>query len=359
MLSCGRRTYIQAPAPLAAEVALSGMMMKARIKRLGSAQIFVCPCLCTPQWLRHSYKVADIVFKVPVDSKVWPAEIHGPLLIGVLFPFISANPWQLRGSFATSQGCTLWEGSRAKWTQAIFCTNFGNAVSTSKICRNLWCGSCYTSSNEPAFHIHPGNQPQTDSNDKDRMLSKWNPRKVDLIRFVSARNGDDLLVEFECCDYCVFTKLSDHEPTSEKNEQDAFAMGCGIRSVILDASWSRARGTVEANTTKVREGLGLSQSMGMKGPYKNPEPLRSSYDHCGSEVAIQIVVASLGKGRYSETYKQWDTIRKVRMCYSNQVRCPQEKQTHSPPGIGQHEWKALSKNPRQGCMRVSLVYQIF
>jgi hypothetical protein len=68
----------------------------------------------------------------------------------------------------------------------------------------------------------------------------------------------------------------------------------------LDALWSRARGTVESNTTKVLEGLRISQSMGMKGPYKNPDPL-PAYDHCGYEIAIQIVVASLGKGRRCTT----------------------------------------------------------
>ena len=96
-ISSQRKTYIWAPAPMAAEVALSEMR-KARIKRQRSAHIFVCPRLCTSLWLRHLFKVADFVFEVPVGSNMWSKEMHEPLLIGILFPFIRVKPWQLRGS---------------------------------------------------------------------------------------------------------------------------------------------------------------------------------------------------------------------------------------------------------------------
>ncbi|KAI2508115.1 hypothetical protein MHU86_6288 [Fragilaria crotonensis] len=164
-----------------------------------------------------------------------------------------------------------------------------------------------------------GDQPQVDNDDEDRILSGWKPRKADVGRFTSARNGDDLMVPFEC-DMCVFGKLFDHEPDIVSSEKDAFAMHC-IRRVILDAFWSRARSTVEANTSKVKEGLALSVSMGMRGPYENPGPLPSN-DHCGYEVAVQMVASSLESGRYSNSHKQWDTIR------TRSVR--QEKQTQTP-----------------------------
>jgi hypothetical protein len=82
---------------------------------------------------------------------------------------------------------------------------------------------------------------------------------------------------------------------------------------------SRARSTVDSNAAKVREGLRLSRRLGLHGPHLNPGPLPSG-DHCGYEVALQMVVASLESGRYSDSHKQWDTIRKLRSCYSNQVR---------------------------------------
>jgi hypothetical protein len=82
---------------MTAEVALSEMR-KARIKRQQSAHIFVCPRLCTGQWLRHLYKSADFVFEVLVgSSEAWSTSMHEPLLIGILFPFISqVKPWQIR-----------------------------------------------------------------------------------------------------------------------------------------------------------------------------------------------------------------------------------------------------------------------
>ena len=144
-----------------------------------------------------------------------------------------------RGRSKEVQRCTLWEDSYVKssrsrkWMQGIFCVNFGSVVSTSRPCQSLWCGSCHTSKDEPVFHIHPGNQPQTNPNDEDRILSGWKLRKVDLKRFGSARNGDDLLVSFEF-DFCVFWKLFDHEPDIAGNHQDAYGMAC-IRQVTLDA----------------------------------------------------------------------------------------------------------------------------
>ena len=132
-----------------------------------------------------------------------------------------------------------------------------------------------------------GDQPTAEAGDEDRMLSGWAPRKSETGRFKSARAGDDLMVPFEC-DFCVFGKLFDHvqDPTCDK---DVFAMGC-IRRVILDAFWSRAHSTVTNNATKVREGLKISLSMGMRGPYENPGPFTSE-DTFGYEVAIQMGIA--------------------------------------------------------------------
>lgn len=97
VISRGGRTYVWAPAPMAAEVALSEMR-KARIKRQRSSHVFVCPRLCTSQWLRHLFKAADFVFEVPVGTPMWPNAMHEPLLIGILFPFVRVKPWQLRGT---------------------------------------------------------------------------------------------------------------------------------------------------------------------------------------------------------------------------------------------------------------------
>ena len=152
------------------------------------------------------------------------------------------------------------------------------------------------------------------------------------------------MVPFEC-DFCVFGKLFDHDPDIG-NDKDVFAMAC-IRRVILDAFWSRARSTVDANTAKAREGLALSRSMGMKGAAEEPGPL-PTFDHCGYEVAIQIVVSSLGSGRYSKTHKQWDTVRRFRSSYSNQVRAAREANAN-PIVLTDADGKSYQRIGRDAC----------
>ena len=165
-----------------------------------------------------------------------------------------------------------------------------------------------------------GDTPRADANDEDRLMSGWVPRKTDHERFMEARNGDDLMVSFEC-DLCIFWKLYHRSPKEDESE-DKFRLDC-IRRINLDAFWSRARSTVESNASKIREGLKISRSLGLQGPYMDPGPL-PAYDHCGYEVAMQIVVSSLESGRYSQGHKQWDTIRRFRSCFSNQVRAARD-----------------------------------
>jgi hypothetical protein len=95
---CEGRTYIWVPPPFAADVAL-GELRKARIKRQSSSHLFVCPRLCGPLvWLKQLYKAADVVLEFPAGSLHWSREMHEPILIGVLFPFIRHSPWQLRNT---------------------------------------------------------------------------------------------------------------------------------------------------------------------------------------------------------------------------------------------------------------------
>ena len=97
ILSPQGRTYIWSPPPIAAEVAIAELR-KARIKRQASCHVFVCPRLCTTQWAKQLYRAADLVFELPVGFSCWPVCMHEPLLIGILFPFLSVNPWQIKGS---------------------------------------------------------------------------------------------------------------------------------------------------------------------------------------------------------------------------------------------------------------------
>ena len=152
--------------------------------------------------------------------------------------------------------------------------------------------------------------------DADRLANVWRKKQKHLHAFHRARRGDHLMTQFEC-DLCVFRKLKRMEP-DRKNETHTLLLAC-IRRVNLDAFWSRASSTVEANASKIEQGLRLSAMVGLDGPYLEPGPL-PAHDHCGYETAIQMVLASKAGGKHSSKYTQWDTIRKLRSSYSNQVR---------------------------------------
>ena len=91
------RTFVWTPPPIAAEVAIAELR-KARIKRQTDCHVFVCPRLCTSQWTKQLYRSADFVFEHPVGFSCWPKDMHEPVLIGVLFPFLRARPWQIKGA---------------------------------------------------------------------------------------------------------------------------------------------------------------------------------------------------------------------------------------------------------------------
>ena len=71
--------------------------------------------------------------------------------------------------------------------------------------------------------------------------------------FKEARNGDHLMVPFEC-DMCIFWKLRGTAPDPEGCSKDKLLLAC-IRRVNLDAFWSRMTSTVNTNRDKVRAGL--------------------------------------------------------------------------------------------------------
>jgi hypothetical protein len=89
--------FVWIPPPYAADVVVAELR-KSRLKRMQHLHVFVCPRLCTPMWRRHFFKVADLVVEIPPGFAFWPVEMHEPLIIGIVFPFIRTPPWQLRGT---------------------------------------------------------------------------------------------------------------------------------------------------------------------------------------------------------------------------------------------------------------------
>jgi hypothetical protein len=184
----------------------------------------------------------------------------------------------------------------------------------------MWCGGCYSSESTLDFHIADLNDSNGEVDDEDRIRTGWKARKNDNRRFLCARDGDDLMISFEC-DYCIFSKIYRRLPGSGgRDEKDTFAMAC-IRRITLDAFWSRARSTVASNTSLMRAVLKSAfDDFGLTdGPCSDPGPL-PNFDHCGYQVAMHMVASSLQRGRYADSHKQWDTIRRIRSVYSNQFK---------------------------------------
>jgi hypothetical protein len=91
------RIYLWCPPPFVADIAISELR-KARIKQQSSTHVFVVPKLCSPLWMRQVFKAADFVFEVPAGQSFWKSEMHEPVLIAILFPFLRSKPWQLRST---------------------------------------------------------------------------------------------------------------------------------------------------------------------------------------------------------------------------------------------------------------------
>ena len=85
------------PPPAAARFAIEELR-QARHKRQASIHFFIVPKLMAPEWRKQTYKAADLCFEIPAGHPDWPAAMHEPLTIAVLFPYLSRAPWQLKGS---------------------------------------------------------------------------------------------------------------------------------------------------------------------------------------------------------------------------------------------------------------------
>ena len=145
---------------------------------------------------------------------------------------------------------------------------------------------------------------------KDSTSKERNKNKFD---FIEARNGDHLLVPFEC-DTCIFRKLKKRDPITDSYQDQLLQVM--VRRMNLDAFWSRARSTVGENTRRVRQTLKFSKMLGLEGPYEHqgPYPLE---DHCGYQIAACILLHSTQKGRYNQDYTQFETIRKLRTSFAS------------------------------------------
>ena len=108
--------FIWCLAPAAADAALDQLCEAKHIRPEGS-HIFVCPALLTPRWRRKLGKIADFVFSVPVGSAVWKREQHEPVIVGLICPFLSSSPWQVKHCSAVLAQVSL--GLPKVWSESL------------------------------------------------------------------------------------------------------------------------------------------------------------------------------------------------------------------------------------------------
>ena len=79
---------------------------------------------------------------------------------------------------------------------------------------------------------------------EDCLVEESDPNFEDAGRFREARDGDDLMITFQC-DLCHFENVSGRHPRQDSH-RDQLLLMC-IRRATLDSFWSRERSTVNAN----------------------------------------------------------------------------------------------------------------
>ena len=62
-----------------------------------------------------------------------------------------------------------------------------------------------------------------------------------------------------------------------------------------------------------------SAALELSGPFPDYGPY-PPFDHCGYEIALNMVMASLKSGKHADDHLQFNTIRKIRTAYSNFIR---------------------------------------
>ena len=169
----------------------------------------------------------------------------------------------------------------------------------------------------PVAHIENDLYQGVTHQDKVRLKHAWRQIHKGKTDFLVARAGDHLITPFEC-DRCVFWKLKNRH-SNANNAQDNLLLAC-IRRSSLDAFWSRATTTVNANRALVKQQIVLSESLGLEGPFQDYGPT-PEFDHCGREVALAMLLKSRWTtGKNSKTHLQFNTVRRFRSSYGNYVR---------------------------------------
>jgi hypothetical protein len=166
----------------------------------------------------------------------------------------------------------------------LFCANFASYRQHWKPCRAVWHGNCYQPHALDRFYHHV----ETDDDGFD-----WRPDEA-LTRYRVARNGDHLLLSFQC-DVCRFRSLQGRDPIPNMCADDLLL--CCIRRANLDAVWGREPHTVATTLRGVKHMIRLWCKVGLE-PYLPPLGPFPVEDSLGMRVAVAMLMKTLEPGRY-------------------------------------------------------------
>ena len=135
----------------------------------------------------------------------------------------------------------------------------------------------------------------------------------DKARFKQARNGDHLMVPFQC-DACHHVNLTGRWPNPLMAKDQRLLWF--IRRAHLDAFWSREPSTVRSNLVEMRRCEVLAQDLGIAPAVPPLGPFKVTDDGIGMRQAVVLLKRSMDPGRYEE-YVQFATFRKARASFTN------------------------------------------
>jgi hypothetical protein len=146
------------------------------------------------------------------------------------------------------------------------------------------------------------------------LAAAWGKKHQAIDDFLIGHNGVHLLVPFEC-ELCIFRKLKSHNPIPRNPVDKLLLSGC-IHRANLDTFWSQAKSTAISNQDKVAFKIKMSAAIGLQGSYEAYGPL-PDHNHCGYEMAFEMLMHLRHGGSYSDEYTQFDTIQKLWSSFSN------------------------------------------
>ena len=189
----------------------------------------------------------------------------------------------------------------------ITCANFGLRTRGISTCQGAFHAKCYRQSADDSF-------PALRMKDLDDCLvDESDPHFEDEDRFRTARDGDDLMVPFQCDD-CHFENITGRMPT-QWSHRDALLLTC-IRRATLDSFWSRERSTVASNLGQGFKYQGIMDTLGLGHRALRPKGPWPKEDVWGIKEACALLLRSKDKGEHADTI-QFETMRQMRAFLSN------------------------------------------